>query len=57
LSGEGKTENKLLLAERFGTVFLIDLIYHLVAKTTSHQDYFPPKQADNSNSTYNKRAS
>jgi hypothetical protein len=61
LSGEGTSENELLLVERFGTVFFIGLLTHL-----PHGDVTRPKlpflqnrqksQLAFSNSSYTKNA-
>jgi hypothetical protein len=45
LSWEGETENELLLAERFGTVFLIGLFIHFEV-TMKGQNAIPPKQPE-----------
>ena len=48
LSGEGKTENVLLLAERFATLLLIGVLTHLLHGdvTMEGKNVLLPKQAD-----------
>jgi hypothetical protein len=57
MSGEGKTKHVLLLAERFGTLFLIGLLSNLPHGdvTMEGQNSIPPKQAEISGGFVNQQ--